>query len=153
MLCKDVDLCFRGQSPTLKELERNYNRLAPVAFLNPQITDLAAYSNCRNVLDESAIEHLAMMISNEFSYLKLTELMLFFYRFKLGKYENFYGAVSPMAITKSLNEFVKERNEYLKAVESREMLQKQLEERKTAITYAEYLEMKKSSLTNKNHKQ
>lgn len=79
--------------------------------------------------------------------------MLFFYRFKLGKYENFYGAVSPMAITKSLNEFVKERNEYLKSVESREMLQKQLEERKTAITYAEYLEMKKSSLTNKNHKQ
>lgn len=72
--------------------------------------------------------------------------MLFFYRFKLGYYETFYGSVSPMAITKSLNVFVKERNEYLRAVESKEYLDKQKAERKGAISYAEYLKRKNNQV-------
>lgn len=37
--------------------------------------------------------------------------MLFFYRFKQGKYGRFYGVVDPLVIMTALQEFLRERNE------------------------------------------
>lgn len=154
VLCKDVNVCLLSKAPTLGYLARTYNRLAPVAFLNPQISDIAAFSNCNNILNASVIEDLAMIISNEYSFLKVTELMLFFYRFKLGRYESFYGSVSPIAILKSLKEFIHERRDLLHEIEYKERLKQDEEAKKKAISYQEYLELKKKeSLTKKREQQ
>src|SRR3712207_8968042 len=48
-----------------------------------------------------------------------TELMLFFRKFKLGKYRQIYGNFSPMAITLSIREFLLERNDAYFKHESR----------------------------------
>ena len=42
-------------------------------------------------------------------YLKVSELMLFFYRFKSGKYGEFYGVVDLQRIMSGLNAFLRDR--------------------------------------------
>lgn len=42
-------------------------------------------------------------------YLKVSELMLFFYRFKSGKYGEFYEVVDPQRIMSGLNAFLRDR--------------------------------------------
>lgn len=36
--------------------------------------------------------------------------MLFFHRFKAGRYGRFYGSVDPLVITTALREFLRDRN-------------------------------------------
>ena len=50
------------------------------------------------------------MIASEFGYLKATELMLFFYRLKAGRYGHFYGSIDPMVIMDDIRKrFMPER--------------------------------------------
>ena len=64
--------------------------------------------------------------------------MLFFHRFKSGRYGKFYGKVDPLVITCSLREFVKERNNSLDHYEQ-ELHRKQLEEhKKQTVSWKEY---------------
>lgn len=74
--------------------------------------------------------------------------MLFFYNFKAGKYGVFYGSVSPLVITTSLQQFLRERNDAYFAHES-ELNKKRLEEQnKNGISYTEYLRLKKEKELN-----
>lgn len=45
----------------------------------------------------------------EFYYLNAAEVMLFFRRFKLGRYGRFYGSVDPQVITRALGDFRRDR--------------------------------------------
>lgn len=65
------------------------------------------------------LTNLAASIYNEYAYLKLSEFMLFFQRFKLGHYGRFYGAVDPIRITEALLEFKQERWQAYVSEESR----------------------------------
>jgi hypothetical protein len=50
------------------------------------------------------------MIVSEFGFLKASEVMLFFYRLKAGRYGHFYGSIDPMVIMETLrNRFMPER--------------------------------------------
>ena len=61
---------------------------------------------------------LASNISQTYGYLKITELMVFFFQLAGGKYGKFYGAVDPMQIMADLNEFLKYRSVMLDKIES-----------------------------------
>jgi hypothetical protein len=61
-------------------------------------------------LDDKQAEFLAEVIANEYYFLKASELLLFFYNFKTGKYGRFYGVVDPMRIMEALGEFKDERD-------------------------------------------
>ena len=72
--------------------------------------------------------------------------MLFFYNFKLGKYGQFYGSVSPMTILSSLRSFVRERNDELFQHES-ELREKEREySRKNTISAEEFFGEKAQSV-------
>lgn len=43
--------------------------------------------------------------------MKVTELLIFFYRFKTGRYGHFYGSVDPMVVMEALGIFLKERED------------------------------------------
>ena len=110
-VARNPDRAFFGNSPSLVIMNKTYGENFAASWLLLQIYDLVAYSNSNGTLKGPQAEFLAEAIANEYFYLTASELLLFFYRFKLGKYGQFYGVVDPMRVTMALEEFCKERNE------------------------------------------
>ena len=59
-------------------------------------------------MDDEQTKVLARMIAAEYKDMKLSVIMLFFYRFKCGHFGRFYGKVDPMVITCALKDFAEE---------------------------------------------
>lgn len=98
-----------GDYPTLRDIDSAYGKGFSVEWLIPQISNLALYTGAKNLNDRQQLE-LARVISVEYRHLKITEILMFFARFKAGRYGRFYGSVDPMVITCALRDFIKERN-------------------------------------------
>lgn len=145
-LCRDKELCYFGTSPTLAELNRDYDPIAAQAFIVPQLTNIAEFSNCKQTLSPNQIRECADMIATEYYYLKLSELMLFCYKFKNGEYGQFYGSVSPMTIMASLRQFVRERNDVIFDHEARLREQEREKAKKGAISAEEYFRPKANEI-------
>ena len=111
VICKDEDNCFFGDFPTLATINEGYGQNAAFAWLVPQLYNLSEYCGCKDKLQGEPLEECADVIAMDFYWLKISELMLFFHRFKSGRYGRFYGSVDPLVITTSLREFLKERND------------------------------------------
>lgn len=141
-ICDSQDLCFFGDYPTITDTRLAYGKNAPVMWLVPQLYNLSEYCGCRDKLQGKPLEECAFVISTEFRYLKISELMLFFYRFKTGRYGRFYGSVDPLIITESLRKFCEERwYAYERAAEQRRQ-QEAEKSKEGAITREEWLRMK-----------
>lgn len=143
-VCADRERCFMGDYPTLAELRRAYGDSVPAVWLIPQLLDLSEFCGCRNKLSGKPLEQCADVIAAEFYFLKVSELMLFFQRFKSGRYGVFYGSVDPLVITTSLRAFLAERNVEIGHYEEAERDRQEREHRKNAISYEEYLRRKAS---------
>ena len=137
-VCKDVELCLLGDAPTLAELNVAYGGMSSAMWLVPQLFNLSEFCGCKTRLDEKQLEECACVVATEFSFLKVSEMMLFFYRFKSGKYGRFYGFVDPVIITTSLREFVNEANIETDRYQQEEERKAAEESRKRAITYEEF---------------
>lgn len=149
-ITSDIDLCYFGKFPTLAESKRMGSN-TPVMWLMPQLFNLSEYCGCRDKMTKEQLYECASLIASEYYYLKISELMLFFRRFKLGKYGRFYGSVDPMIITTSLRTFVAERNEAYSAHEFLILKKKMEEDTKNSITYEEYLKLKKNGKLGKSN--
>ena len=146
MICGNSDVCFFGEHPTLAELNRAYGEETAFAWLIPQLTNLSEYCGCREKLQGKQLENCADVIAMEFYFLKVSELMLFFHRFKTGRYGRFYGSVDPLIITTSLREFIVERAVAYEKHDQEERERRAAEHRRRAITYDEYLRRKEAGL-------
>lgn len=119
-VCRDLRSCYLGDYPTLAEIRSAYGDNIPTAWLTPQIINLAAFCGIREKLDKQLIRETAEVIAAEYYYLKVSELMLFFHRFKAGWYGMFYGSIDPLVITSALVKFVNERNAEIGREEQRQ---------------------------------
>lgn len=148
VICDSQDKCFFGDYPTLATVRRNLGSNAAVAWLVPQITNLAVYCGCRDKLSKEQYKDCAFVIATEYFYLKISELMLFFHRFKAGHYGRFYGSVDPLVITTSLREFITERAMAYERHEQkqREAREKESLRRNPPMTRAEYDEIRQLEL-------
>ena len=99
-----------GQYPTLADINTAYGRDYDVDWLLPQLYDLSTFTGAVNLGPEQQ-DALARTLAVECQELKVTEVMLFFYRFKTGRYGRFYGAVDPMVVMTALQDFLRERDE------------------------------------------
>lgn len=133
------DECFFGEYPTLAELKAQFDGRFPAAWLMAHLHDLSEYCGCREKLSGHALQQCASVITMEFYYLKVTELMLFFHRFKSGRYGRFYGSVDPIVITTALRDFLKERSDEIMRHEREQKERENAEYFKTAISYEEHL--------------
>ena len=115
--------------PTLAELNAAFGRNTSAAWLAVQLADLSIYTGAKN-LSKRQQDQLAEIITTEFYWLKVSELLLFFHRFKTGSYGTFFGAVDPMVVTRALREFILERNDIIAEVEAREKAEREREERR-----------------------
>lgn len=137
-ICLRQEECHFGDYPTLGEVRKAYGDNAAISWLVPQLYNLSEYCGCRDKLQGKPLEECAAVIASEFYYLKISEVMLFLYRFKSGRYGRFYGSVDPLVITTSLRDFLRERIYAIEQREQEERNRKREEDAKNAITYEQY---------------
>lgn len=141
-ICKNADGCWFGEYPTLARLDKEYGSNSASYWLVPELTNLSEFCGCKDKLTGTSLKECAVIISQQYYYLKISELMLFFYRFKSGRYGRFYGAVDPLAIMEALREFTHERDAAYDRHEN-EMRMRQYDiDRRNAVSYEEYLKLK-----------
>nr|DAQ98661.1 MAG TPA: hypothetical protein [Caudoviricetes sp.] len=134
--------CHFGSAPTLGTLRQAYGKNMPTSWLVPQLLNLSEYCGCKGKLTNAQLEECARVIANEYFYLKTTELMLFFSRFKAGRYGRFYGNVDPMVITSALVVFRRERAEAIARHEAEEREKERKRQASEAISYEEHMKRK-----------
>ena len=134
--------CVTGRAPTLAEVDAAFGKGTGAAFVVPQLYNLSEFCGCREKLTEAQLEETARLIAAAYPWLRLTELMLFFHRLKLGLYGRFYGSVDPMAITSALRAFLADRAAIIDRALQRQAEQEWAEAKRKAVSYEEWLMMK-----------
>jgi len=110
-----------------------------------QLENLNDFCGVAEKMNTQQMETLARLISVEFHYFKVSELMLFFHRFKCGKYGHFYGVVDPQRLMTALQAFATDRTAEIRAIEDRrrtrelDRMREEWRKSTTAISYEEYL--------------
>lgn len=134
--------------PTLVAYEQIYGEGVSADWIRIQVLTLFGASNCKDIGVADGIKLFAQSFAQEVKTYKLSELMLFFARYKAGKYDNSYASFDARRIGNAFfNEFRKERNNELDKI-NRERMQKEIEERRFTppqgySSYSWYQELKR----------
>ena len=145
---QNTEQCFFGDFPSLSQLKA-LSPNTPSLWLIPQLVDLSEYCGVRDKLTDSQLEDLAYIIAQKYYFLKISELMLFFFQFKSGQYGRFYGTVDPLIITTALREFCKERAVAIEQHDQEEAQRLREQAAAEAVTWEEYRE--KYAVTNETN--
>lgn len=97
------------EAPTLREMNTVYGEGIAQAWLIAQVSAVAEFAGCKDKFTQQQTKRLAELLYCAHGEYSTTEFILFFYRFMCGKYAQFYGTADPMAVTRSLCKFHKER--------------------------------------------
>lgn len=140
----DIDKCFFGSAPTLATINCCYGNGTAQEWLVYYLCDISEFSGVKSKLTKSQMEQLARLLADEYYYLKVTEFMLFFRKFKLGEYGKFYGAVDPIDICSAVRMFILERDDAIAEHEQKLHEKRKEKERMNSkpISYEEYLKRK-----------
>ena len=137
---KNATRCVTGSAPTLNSTTAAYGENIALAWLLLQLYDLSEFCGCCYKITDSQAKQTARLVLLGYGHIKVTELMLFFHRFKLGNYGKFYGAVDPMVILSALKVFINEdRAGILLQKEQKLREQREALWRGKAISREEYL--------------
>lgn len=142
-ICKDPHKCIVGSYPTLIDISLTYDENTPIIWLVPQLEDFCEYCGCKEKFSKFQYKQCATIIAQYFGYLKITEIMLFFYKLKAGCFGRMYGVVDPLIITTSLHSFLEEMAYEYEKHENlvREEIYKK--EKEESLSYNEYCERHK----------
>ena len=151
-LCSDKQICFFGNFPTLADINKEYGTQTSVAWLIPQLLDLSEFCGCKDKLQGESLEECAWLIAQNYYFLKVSELMLFFNYFKQGRYGHFYGSIDPLVIMSMICKFARERGDAYTEYENEKNMQRLEEQKKNSISHAEYLRLKEEKLLNHQQK-
>lgn len=133
-----------GSYPTLAEIKASYGNGSDSYWLIPQLTNICLFCGCKDKLSTVQYKEMAQLIATDYYFLKVSEIMLFFKQFKLGKFGKFYGAVDPMVIMIALKDFCDERASLLEHWEKGRYWQRMEAECKNSISYEEYQRRKEN---------
>lgn len=140
------DRCFTGNAPVLSVVSQSFGKDVAEGWVAVQIKDLSEYAGCKDKMLVAQIQETARIISSCFHFLKVTEIMYFFYLFKSGYYGKFFGSVDSIMITESLRNFISYRNNEIDRIERQDAMRR-MESRwdrnlSEAISYEEYTKRK-----------
>lgn len=110
---KSLDRCFTGVAPSLTRVKKTYGNETVKNWLIAQLIDLCLFSSIKEKPEIEILENIAETIILLYGFLKVTELMVFFQRFKAGKHGVFYGIIDGIIITSAINTFLDYRKEML----------------------------------------
>ena len=143
--CTQPVRCVLGTAPTLGEVCAAFGKGAGAAWLVPQLSNLSEFCGCRDKFTRAQLKETARLIAGEYPWLRLTELMLFFHRFKLGHYGRFYGAVDPLVITSALRDFLSYRAALIERARQWQAEREWAEAKRRAVSYEEWKKLKVKS--------
>jgi len=86
-------------SPTLMVVEKAYGDGSAMIWLSKQLAEFNEFCGKKEKMDDWQIEQLARGIVTRFSQLKVSEIMLFLYQYKMGKWGPLYGTIDPQEFT------------------------------------------------------
>lgn len=143
---RNPERCYFGNAPTLAAVAQEYGFKTASKFVFAQVANLVRFfgSRMQKQVVDSALRELADVITTEYYFLNAAEILLFFHRFKAGKYGKMYGDFDPLAVTTGLREFVKERAaEHVKRERIMIVKERAAHERRTdTVTYEQYKQIK-----------
>ena len=149
-LYKDIPNCYFGEYPTLMELNKYYTAKTAQAWLIPQLLDLSEYCGVKEKFTTNQLNQCSDIIAKDYAYLKVSEIMLFFARFKRCYYGRLYGSVDPLVIIEALKKFCHERIMAYYEKNNMEEEKKVTEGLKGACSWDEFVKMKKQMHSNLN---
>lgn len=110
--------CVMGDAPTIRAIQKKFGDDCMVKWIGDMLDFFMKASNIR----EASSVQLGMTIQiilSKYGSLKITEMMLFGFKFLSGDYEKFYGSFDTQAITRSLARFMEYRNNIIQKCEIR----------------------------------
>lgn len=120
---------YTAKCPSLAEVKRDLGVDVASLWIEGQITALYGASSNRDQGIVDGIHFFANSFTAHVLSFKLTELMLFFARYKAGKYNNSYTSFDTLKIGNAFfKEFIPERNNELDRI-IREEVQRKIQER------------------------
>lgn len=139
VLYKNIHNCYFGNYPTLGELNGTYTPNTAQAWLVPQLVDLSEYCGVKEKFTTNQLNQCSDIIANDYSYLKVSEIMLFFARLKRCCYGRFYGSIDPLIIIEALKKFCRERGEEYEKYYKEEDERRYKESLKKACSWEDYV--------------
>lgn len=153
-VAKEWVRAYSGYAPKLLTVIQGYGMDTAVYWICTQLEDINLFTNVPGKLAVNKQQELARLLLVQYEQLKVTEMMLFFHRLKCGFYGRFYGSVDAMFITEALLVFMKERLRDLREINQiRLKRQVAYTPPADAITYRQYLEIKRRQEEEKNNHQ
>lgn len=140
--CAAATRCICGHAPSFSRIDMVYGKGAASACIYPQLVDLGEFCGCKDKMGVTQCKQLSQVIVSNFSFLKITEFMLFLWWFKSGKYGRFYGSVDPLVISSALRDFLQDRYSIIESEKTRHSEKERAQSRENAISYEQWLAMK-----------
>ncbi len=144
---------FTGDAPTIAALRSAYPERQVRVWILAQLENLNQYSGTKNKMDPAQMTMLSDIIMTEYFYLKASELLLFFFQFKAGKYGELYGSVDPLRVSSALVEFTSYRRDMIFRIERKLAEEKERryaeEHERISITKQQYRKNKFKRTNNK----
>ena len=104
---------YTGTAPTLSVVRATYTEEVAELWLMAQVENMNDFCGVSRKMTLPQMQELARMMLAEVPYLKTSELLLFFHRFKAGHYGEFFGVVDPQRVLSGLQAFLRDRRSEL----------------------------------------
>ena len=141
----DRHRAFAGTAPSLTKLKYAYSEDLVRDWIVIHLNNLNDYCGVKEKMTLEQMNEAASVIQVGYGYLKATELMLFFFDFKMGKYGKLYGSVDPLQISNALMEFVKQRRDSLFKIDAEQRNKELLNANPNTITKEQMLQLKEKA--------
>lgn len=145
---QDENRCYFGNAPSLKEVNETYGCGTAEEWVLYQVVDFSEFCKVRSKITSQQAKQVSQLIVQEYKQLKVTEIMLFFRKFKSGAYGHFYGGVDPIFIMESLKSFAEDKGKAIYERDRAVVAEKIREERKDCISWDEYQRRKERGQSN-----
>lgn len=107
-----LELAIKDKSDSLASIKRKVGEKVSLSILKVWIINLNDFLNIPRKMTPPQIEETAMMVFDEFYYLKISDISLIFKRIKIGHYGNLYESIDGMKIIGMFHQYAKERIDY-----------------------------------------
>ena len=101
--------CYKMNYPSLALVGHTYTNEATIEWLKIQFLDLNNFVGVKEKLTEAQINQLAGLFFFDCYFLNIAEVALFFLKYKLGEFGEFFGVIDPLKIMSAKNQFLKDR--------------------------------------------
>lgn len=146
---RHLDSVFsREKAPSVARFAGAFGTEAAKAWLVLQLRQLGEFAGQKDKQSLKQMDETAEVLMAEYGYLTLTEIMLYFHKFKCGAYGTFYGSVDGIAICAGMKDFLEFRRDHMNRLErekrERERAAQEAKDKAECISFSEYLRRKEA---------